>query len=99
MTLNEETCDFSTLAGSRRSTRAFTDREVPSDVLDAILADATAAPSWSNTRAFRVAIATGGRAQRLRERYGRLFDEEVEAQPLAAALVEALSPEPEGAPS
>ena len=28
------------------------------EVLDAILADATAAPSWSNTRAFRVALAT-----------------------------------------
>lgn len=70
MTLNEETIDFSALTASRRSTRAFTEREIPSDVLDAILADATTAPSWSNTRAFRIAIATGERAARLREHYG-----------------------------
>ena len=34
-----------------------------------------------------------------KRRLASAFDEEVEAQPLAAALVEALSPEPEGAPS
>ena len=79
MTLNEEKNVFSDLAASRRSTRAFTDREMPAGVIDAILADATTAPSWSNTRAFRVAIASGARAQRLRERFGKLFDEEVEA--------------------
>lgn len=71
--------DFSALAASRRSTRAFTDREIPAEVLDEILADATTAPSWSNTRAFRVALATGERAQRLHEHYGRLFDEEIAA--------------------
>ena len=79
MTLNEEKNEFSALAASRRSTRAFTDREMPAGVIDAILADATTAPSWSNTRAFRVAIASGARAQRLRERFGKLFDEEIEA--------------------
>ena len=75
MTLTAETNDFSALAASRRSTRAFTDQEIPAEVLDAILADATAAPSWSNTRAFRVALATGECALRRRERYGGLFDE------------------------
>ena len=65
MTLNEEKNVFSDLAASRRSTRAFTDREMPAGMIDAILADATTAPSWSNTRAFRVAIASGARAQRL----------------------------------
>ena len=79
MTLNEEKNEFSALAASRRSTRAFTDREMPAGVIDAILADATTAPSWSNTRAFRVAIASGARAQRLRDRFGKLFDEEIEA--------------------
>ena len=79
MTVTAQTNDFSTLTASRRSTRAFTDREIPAEVLDAILADATTAPSWSNTRAFRVALATGERAARLREHYGRLFDEEIEA--------------------
>ena len=96
MTLTAETNDFSALAASRRSTRAFTDQEIPAEVLDAILADATAAPSWSNTRAFRVALATGERAQRLRERYGRLFDEEIEAHARKAADPDVVVPAPDG---
>ena len=75
MTLDDETNEFAALTASRRSTRAFTDQEIPAEVLDAILADATTAPSWSNTRAFRLALATGERAQRLREHY----DEEIAA--------------------
>ena len=35
--------------------------------------------SRRSTRAFRVALATGERAARLREHYGRLFDEEIAA--------------------
>lgn len=62
MTVTAQTNDFSILTASRRSTRAFTDQEIPAEVLEAILADATTAPSWSNTRAFRVALATGERA-------------------------------------
>jgi len=96
MTLNAEMNDFSALTASRRSTRAFTDREVPAEVLDAILADATTAPSWSNTRAFRVALATGARAQRLREHYGRLFDEEIEAHARKAEDPTVAIPVPDG---
>ncbi len=70
MTLNEEMNEFSALAASRRSIRAFTDREIPAGVIDAILTDATTAPSWSNTRAFRVAIASGARAH-IEELLGR----------------------------
>lgn len=80
MVLNEEMKDFSALASSRRSIRAYVDREIPADVLEAILADAATAPSWSNTRAFRVALATGERARRLRAEYVRLFDQSLEAQ-------------------
>ena len=40
MTLTAETNDFSALAASRRSTRAFTDQEIPAEVLDAMNADA-----------------------------------------------------------
>ncbi len=72
--------DFSALAASRRSTRAYTDQQIPRDVLDAILKDATTAPSWSNTRAFRVALATGERADRLREEYVRRFDQTLDIQ-------------------
>ena len=39
MTLAAETNDFSALTASRRSTRAFTDREIPAEVLDAMNAD------------------------------------------------------------
>ena len=60
--------DFSALAASRRSIRAYTDQQIPQDILDAILKDATTAPSWSNTRAFRVALATGERADRPAQR-------------------------------
>lgn len=96
MTLDDETNEFAALTASRRSTRAFTDQEIPAEVLDAILADATTAPSWSNTRAFRLALATGERAQRLREHYGRLFDEEVEALARKSADREAQVPLPDG---
>ena len=96
MTLNVETNDFSTLTASRRSTRAFTDQEIPAEVLEAILVDATTAPSWSNTRAFRVALATGERAQRLREHYGRLFDEEIAAHARKAEDPTVEIPVPDG---
>lgn len=72
--------DFSALAASRRSIRAYTDQQIPQDILDAILKDATAAPSWSNTRAFRVALATGERADRLRKEYVRRFDQTLDIQ-------------------
>ena len=96
MTLAAETNDFSALTASRRSTRAFTDREIPAEVLDAILADATTAPSWSNTRAFRVALATGERAHRLREHYGCLFDEEIAAHARKAEDPTVEIPVPDG---
>ena len=96
MTLTAQTNDFSALTASRRSTRAFTDQEIPAEVLDAILADATTAPSWSNTRAFRVALATGERVQRLRERYGRLFDEEIAAHARKAEDPTVEIPVPDG---
>ena len=72
--------DFSALTASRRSTRAYTAQQIPQDILDAILKDATTAPSWSNTRAFRVALATGERADRLREEYVRRFNQTLDIQ-------------------
>ena len=83
MTIDATNCtapDFSALAASRRSIRAYTDQQIPQDILDAILKDATTAPSWSNTRAFRVALATGERADRLRKEYVRRFDQTLDIQ-------------------
>ena len=44
---------------SRRTTRDFLPDPVPQEILNQILADALTAPSWSNTRPFKVAIASG----------------------------------------
>ncbi len=70
--------DFSAFTASRRTVRSFLPDPVPAEVLDAVLADATTAPSWSNTRPYMVAIAQGDRADRLRDAYVRAFDK---AQP------------------
>ena len=65
---------FSDLATARHSVRDFRPDPVPSQVLDAILDDTRQAPSWSNTRPFMVAMATGERADRLRSAYIAEFD-------------------------
>jgi nitroreductase len=44
---------------SRRSTRDFLPTPVPAEIINQILTDALTAPSWSNTRPFKIAIATG----------------------------------------
>jgi nitroreductase len=44
---------------SRRSTRDFLGTPIPQEILDQILSDSLTAPSWSNTRPFKVAVATG----------------------------------------
>jgi nitroreductase len=51
--------DFSQFLASRRSTRDFLPTPVSPELLEKILADSLTAPSWSNTRPFKVAIATG----------------------------------------
>ena len=65
---------FSDLAAARHSVRDFRPDPVPGEVLDAILDDARQAPSWSNTRPFMVALATGERADRLRAAYVAEFE-------------------------
>lgn len=51
--------DFSQFLSSRRSTRDFLPTPIPPEIFDQILADSLTAPSWSNTRPFKVAIAQG----------------------------------------
>ena len=43
---------------SRRSTRDFLPTPVPQEIINQILTDALTAPSWSNTRPFKIAVAT-----------------------------------------
>ena len=43
---------------SRRTTRDFLPTPVPQEIINQILTDALTSPSWSNTRPFKVAVAT-----------------------------------------
>ncbi|MEY2673619.1 MAG: hypothetical protein RLZZ514_184 [Actinomycetota bacterium] len=51
--------EFSKFAASRRSTRDFSSKPVPQELIDQIITDALTAPSWSNTRPFKIAVAQG----------------------------------------
>lgn len=51
---------ISEFLASRRSTRDFIkDKPVPQEIIDQLLVDAMTAPSWSNTRPFKIAVASG----------------------------------------
>ncbi|MDO8308167.1 MAG: nitroreductase [Actinomycetota bacterium] len=63
------------LARTRRSIRDFRPDPIPADLLDAVVEDALTAPSWSNTQPYRLAIASGDRADRLRNTLAERFDE------------------------
>ena len=55
---NRDSAWVSQFLASRRSTRDFLPTPIPQEILDQILTDALTAPSWSNTRPFKIAIAT-----------------------------------------
>jgi nitroreductase len=48
----------SNFLASRRSTRDFLATPVPNEIIEQLLIDALTAPSWSNTRPFKIAVAT-----------------------------------------
>ena len=72
--------EFKALIRSRRSIRDFDARPIPPDVLDAVLADANCAPSWSNTQPYRVAIASGAVRDQLATALTERFDAGMQAQ-------------------
>ena len=49
---------ISDFLASRRTTRDFLPTPVPQEIIDKLLTDSLTAPSWSNTRPFKVAVAT-----------------------------------------
>ncbi|MFG3621361.1 nitroreductase family protein [Nocardia sp. NPDC047654] len=53
---------------SRQSIRAFTDRPVPRDVLDRVLAGAARTPSGGNLQPWHIYILTGDRLTELQKR-------------------------------
>ena len=60
---------------SRRSTRDFIqDKPIPQEILDQILFDALTAPSWSNTRPFKIAVATGPTRDRISAEFLKRWD-------------------------
>lgn len=62
---------FAHFLASRRSTRDFIPEPLPPGLLDELLTDALAAPSWSNTRPFKVCVATGERKDRISAEFSR----------------------------
>ncbi len=75
-----EAAVLSALIRSRRSVRDFLPRPIPQEVLDAVLEDASWAPSWSNTQPYRVAVASGALRDRLAAELCGLFDRGMAAQ-------------------
>ncbi|QLQ24409.1 MAG: nitroreductase [Dechloromonas sp.] len=71
---------LSEIIRARRSVRDFLPDPIPPDLLDAVLADANWAPSWSNTQPYRIAIASGDLAQRLKGELCERFDLALEAR-------------------
>ena len=57
--------EFSNFLASRRSTREFLPTPVAPELIEKILKDSLTAPSWSNTRPFKVAVATGEVRERI----------------------------------
>ncbi|MDX2642044.1 nitroreductase [Streptomyces sp. PA03-1a] len=55
---------------SRRAVRAFTDRQVPGEVLERVLAAAAWSPSASNLQPWHVYVVTGGPLAELKKRAG-----------------------------
>ena len=81
-----DSSDFSEFVKTRRSVRAFEDKEVPDDLLRAVLDDAKWAPSWCNTHPYFIAVARGERKERIRHNLCRLYDRAVEAKSLVSQV-------------
>ena len=56
---------FAELVRTRRSVRDFRPDPIPEELLERVLADATWAPSWSNTQPYFVAVASGAQRDQL----------------------------------
>lgn len=50
---------FSEFIATRRSTREFKPTPISEELINQLLTDALSAPSWSNTRPFKIAVASG----------------------------------------
>jgi nitroreductase len=74
-TSNLDARAVSEFLASRHSTRDFIkDKPVPQEILDQILKDALTAPSWSNTRPFKIAVASGDVRDRISAEFLNRWD-------------------------
>ena len=76
--------DWQELAASRRSTRDFVATPIPPEVLRSALTDGLTAPSWSNTRPFKIAIAEGEQRDRISAKLVARLRESVEKPMMGA---------------
>ena len=76
----DSTSEFSEFLASRRTTRDFLNTPVPPELIDALLSDAMTAPSWSNTRPFLVAVASGDARDRISSEFCARWDAVVAAK-------------------
>jgi len=72
--------DFAKLVRARHSVRDFRPDPVDESTLAAILDDARHSPSWSNTRPYCLAVASGERKDRLKDAYVKAFTEALPLQ-------------------
>ena len=66
--------EISNFLASRRSTRDFLPTPIPDALINELITDGLTAPSWSNTRPFLVAVATGEKRDRLSREFLSRWD-------------------------
>lgn len=80
LSTDQDVATLSRLIRGRRSVRDFMPDAIPQELLDAVLEDANASPSWSNTQPYRIAVATGSVRDQLRAELTERFDLGMRAQ-------------------
>jgi nitroreductase len=66
--------EVSAFLASRRTTRDFESTPVSSEIIEQLITDGLTAPSWSNTRPFVVAVATGEVRDRISAEFLKRWD-------------------------
>ncbi len=66
---------------ARRTVRAFLDRPVPRETLEAIISDSLRTPSWANTQPWEIFVAGGPVFEEIRRIYGQRTLEKIPSNP------------------
>jgi nitroreductase len=66
--------NFSEFLATRRSTRDFATTPIPDELIEQLIADSLTAPSWSNTRPFKICVATGDTKVRISSEFIRRWE-------------------------